>query len=78
VLVYALYVQGLHVLSLQCWHSKMYQWGPEWQRLQCQRIKVVSDLIILNEWSQVPDTAILGKDIVSPGINISRSESRML
>jgi hypothetical protein len=27
--------------------------------LQCQRISVVSDLIILNEWSQLPDTAIV-------------------
>jgi len=56
--VYALYVQGRHVLSLQWAHSKMYQCGPEWQRLQCQRINVVSDLIILNVWSQVPGTAI--------------------
>lgn len=39
----------------------MYQCGPEWHILQCQTISEVSDLIILNEWSQVlvPGTAIL-------------------
>lgn len=38
--------------------------------LQCHRISVVSDLIILNEWSQLPDTAIVvyRDDIQSRGM----------
>lgn len=47
VLTYALVVHGRHVLSLQFWHSYMNECGPEWHMLQFQRMRVVSDLIIL-------------------------------
>lgn len=54
-------MQGRQVCSLQYRHSKILQWGPEWQRLQVHWIKVLSDLIILNEWAQGPATAILDR-----------------
>lgn len=52
-------VQGRQVFILHLAHSKMNQWGPEWHMLQFQRIKVVSDLIILKLCSHFPGLAIL-------------------
>lgn len=53
---YALLVQGRQVLSLQKVHSKMNQWGPEWQRLQRQEMRLVSDLMREKEWAQELET----------------------
>ena len=38
----------------------MYQCGPEWHMLQFQRMRVVSDLITLNECSQLAGAAMAG------------------
>lgn len=56
---HAFAVHGRHVFNLHFWHSKMNQWGPEWHKAQCQRMSVVSDLIILKLCSQLPGTAIV-------------------
>lgn len=42
-------VQGRQVWILQYRHSKIHQCGPEWHSWQVHWIKVLSDLIILNE-----------------------------
>jgi hypothetical protein len=51
-------VQGRQVFSLHFAHSKMNQCGPEWHMLQFQRMRVVSDLIILKACSHFPGFAI--------------------
>lgn len=56
---YAFPVHRWHLLTLHFVHSKMTQWGPEWQRLQFHMMMVVSDLIDLNRCSQLPGTAIV-------------------
>lgn len=38
----------------------MNQWGPEWQRLQRQEMRLVSDLIREKEWAQELDTLAIG------------------
>lgn len=45
----ALCVQRRQVCSLQYLHSKITWSGPEWQRLQCHTINLLSDLITWNE-----------------------------
>lgn len=47
-----------HVCNLQYAHSKMAQWGPEWQMLQVHWMSVLSDLTILNECAQLVTTAM--------------------
>lgn len=62
-------VQGRQVCSLQYRHSKIHQCGPEWQRLQVHWIRVLSDLIILNEWAQALATAMFG-DAIRPSLSL--------
>src|SRR5918912_3538443 len=57
--VQALCVHALQVWILQYRHSKIHQWGPEWHRLQCHCISVLSLLIILKTWAQWFAKAIL-------------------
>ena len=47
-----------HVCNLQYRHSKIHQWGPEWQMLHVHWIRVLSDLTNLNECAQFVTTAM--------------------
>lgn len=54
----AAWVHARHVCNLQYRHSKIHQWGPEWQMLHVHWISVLSDLTNLNECAQLVTTAM--------------------
>lgn len=58
-LTYDLAAHGRQVLSLQFWHSKTCEWGPEWQTWQFHWMSVVSDLMTLKLCWQFAGAAIV-------------------